>query len=251
MCVLPSEEVVLWGKASHGDIPALHFYSDGSTVWVCRHEDEVSLLPLTIDDQHFLIVSCWDCRRIRLINPRTKESTVVLYDPSLRLNRMCHGENGQLFVGHSVKGSVQIPQVMTSIQIFEVNKCAQSGATGFHSMCHVPEQKLTLLSIPSKGIVRAVSSETEEMVWETKGPKFGSELEPHGIVFSSKLEALLVADGRNGRILVISASTGNCTQAIPLGQGVECLWELQWHNDHLLVHHCTPGKHFVSIFSVN
>ena len=123
----------------------------------------------------------------------------------------------------------------------------------YYGMCYIPSpHKLLVFSDNTPdNIIRAVSAETGDKVWEVKGEVDGKMCSPHGMLFSPQHQALLVADGRNRRVLVLHPGDGSHLQTIQLDQKMGAITELCLHQNKLVVQHNARDKEYVSYFSVN
>ncbi len=104
------------------------------------------------------------------------------------------------------------------------------------------------ISQTSPGLVRAVSCDTDEKAWELSGKIQGLPCEPHGVVYSPNLHALLVADGNNTRVLVVNPDNGSIRQVVQLHADVGMVSELCLHNQQLIVRHSAGKKEKVSFY---
>ena len=122
----------------------------------------------------------------------------------------------------------------------------------FHyTICYINRHGLLTVSDHSPGIVRAVSCEMENIVWELTGRVDGVECNPHGMLYSPYHDALLVADGINCRILVLNPQDGSVTQVVPLSEVTSIVWDFSLHGKQILVHHQHKNmNHSVSYFSL-
>ena len=100
-------------------------------------------------------------------------------------------------------------------------------------------------------MIRAVSTETGEKVWEVTGEVDGTMIEPLGLFFTPKHQVLLVADGDNSRVLVLHPRDGSHLQTIQPDQDMGYIWELCLHQNKLVVRHRDGRNEKVSYFSIN
>ena len=214
----------------------------------------MKILPITVNNKEQLAVSCFECETVKLYNLDTLQVTTAFHDPKYYPGRMSHGENGKLYVVHSVKGEKKVLELDCSGETFSgPSKIVQSGMGIYYSMCYIPApHRLIVFSTAYvSNTIRAVSAETGEKVWEVKGEVDGVECKPHGMLFSPQHQVLLVADGRNCRLLVLHPGDGSHLQTIQLDREMRIIVELCLHQNKLVVHHYTDGKEKVSYFSVN
>ena len=245
------------GKTAQADSPALHIYKGSSDSWekeriqsgFCEHTDFIRLLPLTVQQQQLLAVSCSCCKKIRLYNMKTREITTAFQHDRYLFHGMCQGEADQIYVSKSVKGHFLIPQLNCSRLKFTVEKTIQSQMNRFHDICYIPSNRLIVVS--DSFMLRAVSCDTEERVWEIKGEVQDAQCCPGGMVYSPAHQALLVADGCNSRVLVVNPGDGSVRQVVQLGAEISATWEQRLFNNQLVVNHTDFHKEKVSFFSIH
>ena len=251
--------VVLWGKTSEQTPAAIHLYnpSTGFTKLpevkgLCQHDHQY-LLPVTMNNKELLAVSCPDCQMIRLLDVETRDVTIAFHDSRFYPGRMSHGEGDVMYVTHSVEGAVPVLELNTAqVPFTGPVRTIQSGMKGYYSMCYIPSpHRLIVLSLHPESLIRAVSAETGEKVWEVKGEVDGVECRPNGLLFSPQHQVLLVADGWNYRLLVLHPGDGSHLQTIQLDREMGGIVELCLHQNKLVVHHYDDHKHKVSYFSIN
>ena len=261
---MSSGEIVVWGKTSEETAPAFHIFSPTSAGWKKLREEKrlgdhnnVYILPITVNNKERLAVSCWRCNKIKLCNLDILQVTTAFNNPKYYPGVMSLGENGKLYVVHSLKVDKQAMELDCSEETFSgPNKILLSGMEQYHSMYYIPSpHRLIVFACFSDddpdNTIRAVSSETGEKVWEVKGEVNGTRCDPHGLLFSPQHQTLLVADGNNCRVLVIHPRDGSVLQTIQLEPQMGSIWELCLHQNKLAVHHNAVGKEKVSYFSVS
>ena len=258
--VISSGQVIVKGKTSDEAEAAFHIYNQTSAGWkkvkqikrLCEH-DGVDFLPINVNNKEQLAVSCFHCRTIKLYNLDTLDATIAFHDPKYYPGPMCHGENGKLYVMHSVKGGVPVLELDCTTLLFTgPSQIIQSGMETLYSIYYIPSpHKLLVFSENNLSIIRAVSAETGEKVWEVRGEVDGKMCYPHGMLFSPQHQVLLVADGRNSRVLVLHPGDGLHLQTIQLDQEMGTIWEMSFHQNKLVVSHHDDSTHHVSCFSVN
>ncbi len=100
LTVVPSTgQVVIWGKPTHDDSPLLHIYNGSSASWekeriqsqLCENEKNIFIYPLLVENEQLLGVSCWNCKKIRLYNLKTREITTGFHDQYYYPGYMCQG----------------------------------------------------------------------------------------------------------------------------------------------------------------
>ena len=252
-------QVVIWGKTVEADSPALHIYNGSSDSWQKERTETVfcehlrgMFLPVSVQQQQLLAVSCQKCHMIRLYNIKTREITTAFHNSSYYPACMCQGEADQIYVVHKVKGPVPILQLNCSQPQFTLEKTIQSGMETWYDICYIPSHRQIAISSVHLGVVRAVSCDTEENAWEIQGEIQSAQCLPHRMVYSPGHQALLVADGGNHRVLVVNPGIGSVIQVLQLGADVGVVAELCLHNQQLVVHHTDDGhKMRLSYFSLS
>ena len=257
--LMPSTgDVILWGKTSNTDSPKLHVYNSSATSWkkeqtipeLCKHPDITSILPITIEGQEFLAIACIYCNRIRLCNMNTGEITTAFHDPRYYPGRMCHGDTGQIYVVHNVKGGFPILQLDCSHPQFSLIKTIQSGMKKYYAICYIPTHRLIAISSnEDPKMVQAVSCDTEKVMWQLIGSVDGVECHPHGMMYSPQHDTLLITDGINCRVLVLNSHDGSVRQVISLSDDM-CVTELCLYEKQVVMQHNVDNKEKVSYFSI-
>ena len=259
--VMSSGEDVVWGKTSDETPPAFHIFSLTSTGWkklrnmkrLCDH-DCVNILPVNIKNKEQIAVSCLYCQSIKLYSLDTLQVTTAFHNPQYYPSSMCHGENVKLYVVHAVEGAAaKALELGYSEEAFSrPNKIIQSGMNKFSILHYIPSPHKVLI-FPSwkESIIRAVSVETGEMVWEVKGKVDGKTCEPHGALYSSHHQALLIADGENCRVLVLHPRDGSHLQTIQLDREIVATIELRLHQNKVILWHRDGNQEKISYFAIH
>ena len=253
-------DVILYGKTSDNDSPKLHVYNSSATSWqkeceisaLCKHKDTAKILPVTIKGQEYFAISCWDCKKIRLYNMKTKQITIAFHDPSYYPGWMCQGDMGHIYIVSFVTGSLPILQLDCSHPQFSLIKTIQSGMNMFYAICYIPTHRLIAVSDNKESNkVRAVSCDTESTVWQLMGRVDGVECNPLGMMYSPQHDTLLIADGNNCRVLVLNSHDGSVRQVIGLRKDMGDIWEISSHMDQILIHHLKKNRKLkISYFSI-
>ncbi len=267
--VLPSGTVVIVGKSDQSDSTnttthptAVHFYKRSAEGWEklktipvpCEHHGDTPMyiLGARAGNPEMLYISCWESEVIRQMNVENGNVSVVFSgrDTNHYPGMMSWGDEGEMYVVHSIRGSFPILQLDCSTVPFRVKKSIQTGMETCFSICYIPVHRLIVISSISS-IIRAVSCESEKVVWEVKEQVEGVECHTHGMIFSPALDALFVADGWNTWILVLNPWDESLRQVLPLEREMGVIWELCLHNDQLIVNHGdTVSGQRISYFSL-
>ena len=95
-----------------------------------------------------------------------------------------------------------------------------------------------------------MSAESGETVWQVKGKVDGKMCEPHGMLLSSNHRRLLIADGRNSRVLVLHPLDGSHVQTIHFGFETGATHELSLHENKIVLFHRDEHQHKISYFVI-
>ena len=166
---------------------------------------------------------------------------------------MCHGEEDVIYAAHAVKGAIQVLELQTGhVPFIGPTRIIQSGMKQYYSLHYVPSPNgLVIISGKSARIIRAMSAETGEKVWEVTGKIDGEMCEPHSLLFSTQHQILFVADGSNCRVLVLHPRDGSHLQIIQLNKDMGSICELCLYQNKLIVDHYNGWIEKVSYFSIN
>ena len=100
-----SGDIVVFG-CKEKENPAFFIYKAGSLEYLkkvdasCEHYVNTNLLAITIEDKDKVLISCWRCRNIKMLDLETEmyetAFDVQYYYPTI----MCQAENGDVYVLH-------------------------------------------------------------------------------------------------------------------------------------------------------
>ena len=256
--VMHSGLVVLWGKRSEETPGVFHLYQNtsdwkkvGELKGLCEHDQFVYIVPWTVDDREFIGVSCYWCHTISLLDIETEKVTIAFQNTEYYPRHMCKGDGDVMYVINSVINNPVLELKIGEIRFTGPQKTIQCGMEWVYSMRYIPSYKLLVFSCWEDNLVRAVNAETGEKVWEVSGEVEGIECEPHGTLYSPQHQVLLVADGRNCRVLVLHPRDGSHLQTVRLDREMRKIRHLYFHENELVVHHHDGFQHFVTHFSFN
>ena len=261
--VMESGLVVLFGKSSEQTPAAFHLYlKDESRGWkklaevraLCEHEECARLHPVHIEKKELLAVSCSRCHMIRLLDTESEGVTVAFLHGKCNPGSMSKGDGTALYALHLVNNQPTsvIELESRAVPFKGPKKKIYSGLATSYSVCYIPHPYKLLVFTFNKnpGIIRAVSTETGQKVWQIEGKVDEKECHPHGMQFSQHHQVLLVADGINCRILVLHPKNGSHLQTIQLKPEMYAIVHLHLNQDKLIVHHAAERKEKVSFFAV-
>ncbi len=234
--VLPSGTVVLFGSQP-GEQPGFHVYGSRGE-WrklkqlprLCEHE-QCSMVPETMDNQEFLVVSCRWCEVIRLLNLETGESNTAFHNRWCQPMNMCKGGEGQIFLGCSDKNeqerSYSYLQLSTLEPRFQLVNVVTTTSQPIAAMCYSPTHNLIIAH--HGWLLRAVCVARGTVVWEN--PVWVSPC-----VFVPALDAILGPYLCSPSLLVLSASDGDEMQFLT-PDDVTDVRDLCLHGNSLVVLH--------------
>ena len=254
-------KVVIWGKSSDKRPAEFHVFQHSSSGWnkvrvekgLCKHESGVFLGSMVVNEQEVLLVSCAHCQMLRSVNLRNADVTDVCHTTNHDLSKMCLGEKNQLFVVDWVQGCpvLQLDFNPTEGEVAGPTTIFQSNMEEFDGICYVPSPfKCIVLCRWSESLIRAVSVENNEVVWEVKGKVDGRTCQPHRIACCQQHQALFAADGRNKRILVLNPRNRKHLQTINLEELGVIVDLFVWKNRLIVKHIDDTFLWKISFFSI-
>ena len=217
-------DIVFVGKEKEDDPPALHIYNykNGwqkirSIPVPCSHRELFNILPVMIENNEHLLVSCYVCDTIWFCDIDSGMFNEAFWGEGFYPGFMCKAEVDYVYINHNVNESDDILKVKCSPTGLTVDKrmTIQSNMDIFHSMCYLPDVNCIAFSWWGDRIVKVIHCETSEEVWEVKGEVAGVTWQPQGLLYSPEHQSLLVCDG-NSRLVVLNPCDGSVLQIIPL-----------------------------------
>ena len=210
----------------------------------CGHDD-TGLFGLVINQEELLAVSCYWCKKIRLLNLETEQVTEAYSDEKVEC--MSHGMEGRVFVESS--GDKVIELDYSSSRFIHKNTI-QIGLAACTALCYLSTHDYVVVSgVKSHGDpgeIWAISCEDGEVVWRVQGKVEGKKINPWGLLLFGG--AVLVADYCNNRILVLDPSHGSCIKTIQ-PPGFRYIYNLGLYNTQIVMLHGFPRRE-ISFFNV-
>ena len=154
------------------------------------------------------------------------------------VGRMCHGEEGRLFV--QLFGSNKILELDCSSSRFTSNNTISTGLGYCRRLCYIPVHDYLVVS--GFGEILAVSCDDRSVVWRVEG----KEIDPRGLILCNDMT--VVAD-TNGRILFLNPTNGSCIQILNL-PNVDRIYQLGLRKDHIVVLHRVDNKYKISFLDI-
>ena len=105
----------------------------------------------------------------------------------------------------------------------------------------------------TKQAIQTISCDSGNFVWTLEGKINGKEIWPEDMRFLPSHDIILVADGRQSGILVLTVNDGIHIQTIPLPDHVQDISYLLLHTGQVLMKHGDIKKHNddkISYFSI-
>ncbi len=250
LCLLHDHTVALSGKLTEQSLPGMYLYDmQGNVIYSgqapqCAHSDKHihCLLEVTLGSHRHLAISCPLTREIWLYSFATQSFksfySDILNSRGLHPCYMCHGPNNTILACDVTTGSCQVAEFhFTNDNTLTLSRLIQvQGDSIPTAVCYAETTQGPLLftSHYEEHAIRASHMQSGHTQWQVKGQVDGKECEPLGLCHGAG--RLYVADGRNQRILVLDAATGDFIQSIVLnhiGWVVNVAWSEQ--QPHLIV----------------
>ena len=276
-CLMNNGNVALWGKTGKKSPREFHIYNkDGRKVKtikaLCPHKN-VRMLSIVIENIENLAVSCSECEDINL--QHLAIDTAYPAFSSDHCGSMCYGKEGKIFSINCLE-EFPIIEIGCKKKQFVYGETVETKMKSVYDLCYISTRDILVIPTHKKNstpdefsdeepdedseekekdkkkeapaIIRAVQG---KVLWEVKEVD-GMETCAHGVIYSHKYDVLLVADGSNGRILVLQPESGEHLQTIDLSSHVGSAWQLFLHRDQfILVHLGRSKKLYLSHYTVS
>ena len=251
-CVMQNGDVMIWGRR-RGEKPAFYLHNlHGNMIrsfeTLCEHDKHIHVLPLMIQNKDYLAVSCRDCHVIRLLNVETKQVTEAFRDGRINLSiGMTLAKEGTLYTIHNWI----LLTFDCSTPHFKLKHTTGTDLDWMFTIHSVPTHNIIVLTRPNKlPRIRAVSSDTSTVVWETTGKVKGISIDPWGIAYCYEHDVVLIGDGKNKRILILQPQSGQCLQVFDVSQHVPDE-DIHIYGNQLIYHHYLNEQVAVSVCTVS
>ena len=220
--VLSTGDIVLYGRETESTPPALYIYTAGGQYkntlpHVCKHEENICLLALNIQDQEYICVACNElkakggCKKIYTINIKNGMVAVAYQWDGHYPGSMCTGQPGVMYVHHCAGESPILELDCSRLPFTHTGRTIQSGMESMYDMCYSshPQPGVLIFTHLTGNKIRAVSVDTGTKLWQlTKSQIEGRVIRPHGITVSTVNNYVIVCDGLNNRLLVLRSRDG-------------------------------------------
>ena len=205
-------EMVFLRYTAKDDGPFLYLYSlqkgcsldrENKIKFPCDVEHKLSIHCLLIHIlwREYLAISCRDCRDIKLVDQETNGITSA-YSDGQPMGMMCKGWH---------KIYVQVPSGFVELDCSSTKftKLKQIGSRIQHipeleDLCYVPPLHNRVVAIHELKIHVTSMGDNDEIKWDDPRKKVvdGIEIQPQGVIYSSRFNVLLVIDTFNKILLV-------------------------------------------------
>ncbi len=260
--VLSTGDIVLYGRRTEATPTALYIYTAGGQYkntlpHVCKHEKNISLLTLNIQDQEYLCVACMNppsqggCGQIYTINIKNGKKDVAYQRDGHYPAHMCTGQPGVMYVRHGVVGVPILELDCSQLPFTHTGRTIQSGMENMSDMCYSshPQPGVLIFTFNHTNHVRAVSVDTSQPLWEIRG---GDTIgHPHGVTPTNN-GCIILADGRGKKLVVIRSRDGKVlnTQHVENCDAAHLPYLIS--NGKQLVMQCRyQGKMYIAVFKIN
>ena len=253
-------DIVFVGKVERDEPTALHIY-EYRKGWKkiktmpipCRHEDDKIILPIMIENNEHLLVSCWQCSTIWFCDLHTGNFTVALKEEGFYPVLMCKAERDYIYIVNIVKGPSKpiLKAKCTPTELsLDKSKTIYFRMEKVTSICYLPFVKCVAISRWDDHVVKAIHCESDEQVWEVKGEVAGATWTPHGLLYSLEHQSLLVCDtSDHGRLVVLNPRDGSVLQVISL-PGLKRPFFLSLYEGNTIVYNKTSNITQINVFSI-
>ena len=228
----------------------------------CDHDYYVRMLPVVVEGKNRLCVTCPGCEDIKLFSLHSGGCLPAFQDRKYTPYRMCHGREGRVFM-HSYSDPFPIVELDVTEQEFTgpTQTLTSMGTWETWGMCYLPEPfNAVVLTDVTGGVIRAISYERDNVMWEVKGKVNDIKIDPRGVTFYPDHQVVLVCDGSNERILVLDPKNGSHMHLIDLGmnaskqenkgRGMGKIMNISLYRDLAVVQHYAHKKFKVSFFNI-
>lgn len=196
-----------------------------------------TLLGVEVKGRELLAVSCSHCRDIKLVDLQTGEKSVAYrYKDKQKPEAMCEGEPGRLWVLEN--GAVI--ELNCTDKVF----CETGDVFNANLVCYV--RSICYLAAPHDVLVVSTYDHVRayrrsgKPVWKMPSHHEDVKVDPEGLAFSVQHQVLLLADGKNRRLLQLDPRDGSILRSFPLQKLSPVFknhvpYRLSWSGDHLVV----------------
>ena len=245
---------------------------------MCEHSTEFHLSHTEIKSQEMLTVSCCLCCNINFYKVEKGEIALFYNSPIHIPHGICWAEPDFLFVfaRNEEMNKSQILKLhyesggFTVYQNFEPNVTLESrGQENLlevtlkklvdlsinnpspFSLHFIPILNLLLLSSSQKGIIQAIDCSKEVVLWRhALKPEVEVEVN-RGVLYFPESDKILVADGLNHKILVLSPIDGSYMYSMAFFDYIGSLSEIAILGETIVLRHSIKHKEKISFYTIS
>ncbi len=171
---------------------------------LCPHE-KIILQPLVIGNIEYVVTSCLECHEMNLRDPLTLQA-VTTYK-MMNLGSMCLGPQGILFAMQSMIGGKTVLGYAISTTGLNNTFSIRTNMEQIYAMCYLHYNSALVLTDWESNTIQAIDVNSGNIVWKITGVIDGKLCCPCGVVAMHTGE-VVVADGTNGRLILLDGLTG-------------------------------------------
>ena len=220
----------------------------------CAHY--LNMLIVQIQWREYLVISCKECRDIKLVDLDTNEVTTAYSDEEQELGRMCKGGWHKIYV-EVPSGLLELDCTSTKFTKMRQIQTGKYGLTSCYELCYVPPPHNLIVAdgkyeVRGNMILHATYlDEPNKTLWQQSGKKMdGKIISADGIIYSSRHDALVVADGWNCKVWVLSPTTGEILQTTDV-PGLGAVEKAFIRGMQLIIVSFSSGNVKINYFSLN
>ena len=172
-----------------------------------------------------LAISCMYCKHIKLVDLENMEVTTA-FDDGQTKGKMCKGWH-KLFV-ESYDRFLELDSSSTTFTKMRQMEPGKDGITDPDDFCYIPRPHNMIVAVkvsPLSGSeIHATSlEEPYQTLWHLSNKKEnGMIITPSGVLYSSRHDALFMADRKNKTVWVLNPSTGEVLQSLGI-PSLDCM----------------------------
>ena len=171
-------DIVFVGKDEQYASIVLHIYEYRS-VWKkiktisipCIDKGEKNILPIMIENNERMLVSCYQCHTIWFCDLFTGKFSEALKEKGFYPGMMCKAEGDYVYIMNNVKGLSKpiLKAKCTPTELsLDKSKTIYFRIEKITSICYLPDVKWVAISCWRDHVVKAIHCATGEEVWQVK-----------------------------------------------------------------------------------
>ena len=177
------------------------------------HRLSIHCLLIQILWREYLAISCKECRDIKLVDLDTNKITPT-YSDEQPMGKMCKGWH-KIYV-QVPSGFVELDCSSTKFTKLKQIGSGKEDIPELDDLCYVPSPHNRIVAVQGLKLHVTSLDETDEITWDDPSKKVvdGREIQPQGVIYSPRFNALLVVDAINKIFWVLNPATGEILQNI-------------------------------------